>query len=112
MDDAGREKAAWYEPTAIPELVKVIESVPRPRKLFISEGPLRLKNAVTIEANGRLYISVDLSTIGKGLPPEPTESARIPEAFHVIADCVDEAGQRRAYELLRHAGFKCRVLTL
>lgn len=40
MDDAGREKATWHEPTAIPELVKVIESVPRPRKLVIEEGPL------------------------------------------------------------------------
>jgi len=39
-DDAGREKAAWHEPTAIPELLKVIESVPRPRKLVIEEGPL------------------------------------------------------------------------
>jgi predicted NBD/HSP70 family sugar kinase len=33
IDDAGREKTAWHEPTAIPELVKVIETVPRPRKL-------------------------------------------------------------------------------
>jgi transposase len=40
VDDAGREKAAWHEPTAIPELVKVIESVPRPRQLVIEEGPL------------------------------------------------------------------------
>jgi len=75
-------------------------------------GRIKLKNAVTVEANGRLYITVDLCTVGKGLPPEPTESVRIPEAFHVVADCVDEAGQRRAYKLLRKAGFRCRVLTL
>ena len=40
MRAAGREKAARHEATAIPELVKVIESVPRPRKLIIEEGPL------------------------------------------------------------------------
>lgn len=40
IDDAGREKAAWHAPTAIPELIKVIESAPRPRKLVIEEGPL------------------------------------------------------------------------
>ena len=75
-------------------------------------GRVKLKNAVTLEANGKLCITLDLSTLGQGLPPEPTDSVRIPEAFHVIADCVDEDGQRRAYELLRGAGFKCRVLTL
>jgi len=75
-------------------------------------GRMKLKNAVTVEANGRLYIAVDLNALGRGLPPEPTQSVRIPEAFHVIADCADEGGQRRAYELLRDAGFKCRVLTL
>jgi len=75
-------------------------------------GRMKLKNAVTLEANGKLYIALDLCTLGRGLPPEPTESVRIPEAYHVIADCVDEDGQRRAYELLRNAGFKCRVLTL
>ena len=36
----GREKAAWQKPTSIPELVDVIETVPRPRKLVIEEGPL------------------------------------------------------------------------
>lgn len=35
IDDAGREKSAWHEPTSIPELVKVIEAVPKPRKLVI-----------------------------------------------------------------------------
>jgi hypothetical protein len=39
-DDLGREKAAWRKPTAIPELVKVIDTVPRPRMLVIEEGPL------------------------------------------------------------------------
>jgi transposase len=39
-DDLGREKAAWHKPTAIPELVKVIDTVPRPRMLVIEEGPL------------------------------------------------------------------------
>jgi transposase len=40
IDDVGREKTAWHEPTAIPELIKAIEAVPRPRKLVIEEGPL------------------------------------------------------------------------
>ena len=40
IDDTGREKAAWHEPTEIPELIKAIETVPRPRKLVIEEGPL------------------------------------------------------------------------
>jgi transposase len=40
IDDSGREKAAWREPTSIPELVAVIETVRRPRKLVIEEGPL------------------------------------------------------------------------
>ena len=40
IDEAGREKTAWHEPTAIPELIKAIETVPRPRKLVIEEGPL------------------------------------------------------------------------
>lgn len=40
IDDTGREKSAWHEPTSIPELAKVIEAVSRPRKLVIEEGPL------------------------------------------------------------------------
>jgi transposase len=40
IDDTGREKAAWHEPTAIPDLIKAIEMVPHPRKLVIEEGPL------------------------------------------------------------------------
>jgi transposase len=40
IDDTGREKTAWHEPTAIPELIRAIETVPRPRKLVIEEGPL------------------------------------------------------------------------
>ena len=39
-DDLGCEKAAWRKPTSIPDLVDVIETVPRPRKLVIEEGPL------------------------------------------------------------------------
>jgi hypothetical protein len=39
-DDTGRERKAWQTPTSIPELVEVIEAVPRPRKLVIEEGPL------------------------------------------------------------------------
>ena len=39
-DDIGREKGAWHEPTAIPQLVRAVESVPHPRKLVIEEGPL------------------------------------------------------------------------
>ena len=40
IDDAGREKSTWREPTSISELVKAIEAIPRPRKLVIEEGPL------------------------------------------------------------------------
>jgi transposase len=39
-DDSGRERGAWQTPTSIPELVEVIETVPRLRKLVIEEGPL------------------------------------------------------------------------
>ena len=42
IDGAGREKRAWQELTAIPELLKAIESVPRPRKPVIEEGRLRI----------------------------------------------------------------------
>jgi transposase len=40
IDDSGRERQAWQTPTSIPQLVEAIESVPRPRKLVIEEGPL------------------------------------------------------------------------
>jgi len=40
IDDQGREKDCWRTPTNIPELVKVLEAVPTPRKLVIEEGPL------------------------------------------------------------------------
>jgi transposase len=40
IDQLGREREAWQTPTSIPELVEVIETVPRPRKLVIEEGPL------------------------------------------------------------------------
>jgi transposase len=40
IDESGHEKLEWCRPTSIPELVEVIEKVPRPRKLVIEEGPL------------------------------------------------------------------------
>lgn len=40
IDESGHEKLEWCKPTSIPELVEVIEKVPRPRKLVIEEGPL------------------------------------------------------------------------
>ena len=40
IDERGREKGSWHTPTSIPALLEVIESVPRPRKLVIEEGPL------------------------------------------------------------------------
>ena len=40
IDESGREKGAWRTATSIPQLLKVIESVPRPRRLVIEEGPL------------------------------------------------------------------------
>lgn len=40
IEQAGRERRSWQTPTDIPALVRVIESVPRPRKLVIEEGPL------------------------------------------------------------------------
>ena len=40
IDDSGRERQQWREPTGIPELINAIETVPRPRKLVIEEGPL------------------------------------------------------------------------
>jgi transposase len=39
-DELGHEKGEWQTPTGIPALVQVIETVPRPRKLVIEEGPL------------------------------------------------------------------------
>jgi transposase len=40
IDDSGRERQQWREPTSIPELIDAIETVPRPRRLVIEEGPL------------------------------------------------------------------------
>jgi transposase len=40
VDDLGREKEAWRKPTSIAELAEAIETVPRPRRLVIEEGPL------------------------------------------------------------------------
>jgi transposase len=40
IDGRGQEKGCWHKPTAIPALVEAIESVPRPRKMVIEEGPL------------------------------------------------------------------------
>jgi len=40
IDQHGQEKQAWRVPTAIPELIEMIEQVPRPRKLVFEEGPL------------------------------------------------------------------------
>jgi transposase len=40
IDQSGREKGSWQKATSIPELVESIESVPRPRKMVIEEGPL------------------------------------------------------------------------
>ncbi len=40
VDDRGREKGSWHKPTSILELTEAIESVPRPRKMVIEEGPL------------------------------------------------------------------------
>lgn len=37
---SGRERGAWRTPTSIPELIEVIDAVPRPRRLVIEEGPL------------------------------------------------------------------------
>jgi len=40
IDESGKEKGSWQKPTNILELVESIESVPRPRKMVIEEGPL------------------------------------------------------------------------
>src|ERR1700680_621916 len=40
IEQPGRERRSGQTPTDIPALVRVIESVPRPRKLVIEEGPL------------------------------------------------------------------------
>jgi transposase len=40
VDSRGQEKGSWSKPTSIPALVEAIESVPRPRKMVIEEGPL------------------------------------------------------------------------
>jgi transposase len=40
IDSRGQEKGSWQKPTSIPDLVEAIESVPRPRKMVIEEGPL------------------------------------------------------------------------
>jgi hypothetical protein len=37
IDYSDREKSARHEPPSIPELVKVIEMVPKPKKLMIQE---------------------------------------------------------------------------
>jgi ParB-like chromosome segregation protein Spo0J len=42
----------------------------------------------------------------------PAASFQLPRNFQVVAQCADEEGQRRAYDLLTQAGFACRVLTL
>jgi transposase len=39
-DELGKEKGEWQTPTRLPELVEKLESVKRPRKLVIEEGPL------------------------------------------------------------------------
>ncbi len=36
----------------------------------------------------------------------------IPELYQVLAECADEAEQRRVYERLTAEGLKCRLLTL
>lgn len=40
MDDRGVVKGSWHKPTSIAELAEAIESVPRPRRMVIEEGPL------------------------------------------------------------------------
>ncbi len=40
VDHSGRERGGWRVPTAVPQLVEAVETVPRPRSLVIEEGPL------------------------------------------------------------------------
>ena len=42
----------------------------------------------------------------------PAAGFELPRTYQVVVECRGEAEQRRAYELLREAGFACRVLTL
>lgn len=47
-----------------------------------------------------------------GLALPAAEDVPIEPSYQVVADCRDEAEQRRAYELLAAHEFACRVLTL
>jgi transposase len=37
---SGKKSGHWHVPTSIPDLVRVLEEVPRPRKLVLEEGPM------------------------------------------------------------------------
>jgi hypothetical protein len=44
--------------------------------------------------------------------PAEEESAAVPEMYQVLAECRDEAEQKRVYDWLTGEGVPCRVLTL